>query len=90
MITIHATMMATGVSVLFSVLHCLVVGRGAAVGTRPPKTYVVNLDLPEEQRWVHVIQDHLDLIQDVHIMFRYCLSYFITIVIFSSTSFKLH
>ena len=70
MITIHATMMATGVSVLFSAVLCLVVGQGATVGTRPPKTYVVNLDLPEEQRWVQVIQDHMDLIQDVQIMFR--------------------
>lgn len=63
-------MMATGASVLYSVLLCLVVGWGDTIGTRPPKTYVVNLDLPEEQRWVRVVQDHKEIVQDIHTMFR--------------------
>ena len=66
-------MMATGVAILYSVLLCLVVGWDETLGTRPPKTYVVNLDLPEEQRWVQVVNDHREILQDIQIMFRYCL-----------------
>ena len=52
------------------VLLALCISCEGQLGTRPPKKYVVNLDLPEEERWTAVVNDHKDLIKIVHTMFR--------------------
>lgn len=55
---------------LFSALSFLVVGSNVPTGIRPPKKYVVNLDLPEEQRWTQIVLDHQEVVKDVHIVLR--------------------
>ena len=54
---------------IFSVLFFTVLGQ-EIISARPPKKYVVNLDLPEEERWVQVVQDHKEIVKDAHTMFR--------------------
>ena len=56
--------------VALCVLLALCISCEGQLGTRPPKKYVVNLDLPEEERWTAVVNDHKDLIKIVHTMFR--------------------
>ncbi|KAH3726701.1 N-acylethanolamine-hydrolyzing acid amidase-like [Dreissena polymorpha] len=36
----------------------------------PPPRYVINLDLPETQRWQEVVLDHKDIAKDVHKILR--------------------
>lgn len=54
-----------------TVIFVSIVYSVAGDGTRPPKQYVVNLDLPEEQRWTQVVMDHTEIIKDIHIFFKY-------------------
>lgn len=54
---------------LLSTLTVLVLCSGftsGQPGTKVPKKYVVDLDLPPEQRWEKVVLDNLQIIQDVH------------------------
>ena len=63
-------MMVSGTALLYSAVLCLLLGWGDSTGTRPPKKYVVNLDLPDQERWVQVAKDHKWIVKDVHTMFR--------------------
>lgn len=70
MTTLIIKMMITGTAVIYSAILYLVVGRGEPVGTLPPKKYVVNLDLPDEEHWTQVATDHKEIVKDIHTMFR--------------------
>ena len=44
---------------------------GKATATTDPQKYAINLDLPPEQRWTHVVKDYSKEIKDVIMEFRY-------------------
>ena len=52
-------------------VSCLLAWGDAQSGTRPPKKYVVNLDLPEEERWTQVVLNHVEIVKDVQKVLRY-------------------
>ena len=74
MTTLIIKMMITGTAVIYSAILYLVVGWGEPVGTLPPKKYVVNLDMPDEEHWTQVATDHKEIVKDIHTMFRYVLT----------------
>ena len=55
-------------------------GSDVPLETRPPKKYVVNLDEPDEFRWTMVVQDHREIVKDVHVVLRYILLCFLNVV----------
>ena len=38
-----------------------------------PKVYIVNLDIPADQRWDHVMKDHTKLVIQLHKVMRYAI-----------------
>ncbi|KAL4233594.1 hypothetical protein ACF0H5_008275 [Mactra antiquata] len=54
---------------IWVILSLVVLGSvliSAQPGTRLPKSYIVDLDLPPEQRWQKVVLDYKDMVSDVH------------------------
>ena len=46
-------------------------GNNFSAGTIDPKKYVINLDIPAEQRWTRVVEDYSKEIKEVIWEFRY-------------------
>lgn len=62
--------MRSAAAFAFCAIVCAVLGSDVPLETRPPKKYVVNLDEPDEFRWTQVVQDHREIVKDVHVVLR--------------------
>lgn len=73
--------MRSAAAFAFCAIVCAVLGSDVPLETRPPKKYVVNLDEPDEFRWTQVVQDHREIVKDVHVVLRYILLCFLNVVL---------
>ena len=67
-------------ALLYMTLFSHLAARNGSPKTRAPQKYLVNLDLPAEQRWINVAKDHARSIRETILMFR-LVSFVIVIII---------
>lgn len=57
-------------TLLYMTLFSHLAARNGSPRTRTPQKYLVNLDLPAEQRWINVAKDHARSIRETILVFR--------------------